>query len=146
MSTGAEVGLAPATRALSLHALRSFYGWFPDREDDPTGRVPTQRIPPREIVPYLPVDADRILAVAAGDRSRSGRLAHAVLATLRFTGLRCAELCALQMGDLDLDARRWEVVGKGSVPRVVPRLWPPPPSPTHRPGSRTPTTNAHGRA
>ncbi|MFP4235871.1 MAG: tyrosine-type recombinase/integrase [Nitriliruptoraceae bacterium] len=124
LTAQAEVGLAPATRALSLYALRSFYGWLPDREDDPTERVPAPRIPPREIVPYLPADAERILAVAARDASRTGRLAHAVLATLRFTGLRCAELCALQIGDLDLYARRLEVVGKGSVPRVVPVAWP----------------------
>lgn len=126
LTAQAEVGLAPATRALSLYALRSFYGWLPDRGDDPTGRVPTPRIPPREIVPYLPEEADQMLAVAAGDRSRSGRLAHVVLATLRYTGLRCAELCSLQIADLDLDvgARRIEVVGKGSVPRVVPVAWP----------------------
>jgi site-specific recombinase XerD len=126
LTAQAEVGLAPATRALSVYALRSFYGWLPDRADDPTGRVPTPPIPPREIVPYLPEDADRILAVAAADVSRAGRLAWAVLATLRYTGLRCAELCSLRIADLDLDvgARRIEVVGKGGVPRVVPVAWP----------------------
>ncbi len=122
----AEVGLAPATRALNLYGLRSFYDWLPDRADDPTDRVPTPRVPPRDITPYGPAEADRILAVAASDPSRCGRLAHAVLATLRYTGLRCAELCSLQTGDLDLgaDARRIEVVGKGGVPRVVPVSWP----------------------
>ncbi len=122
----AGVGLAPGTRALNLYALRSFYGWLPERDDDPTVRIPTPRIPPRSISPYPGEDADRILAVVAGDTSRCGRLAHAVLATLRYTGLRCAELCSLHIGDLDLDvdARRIEVVGKGGVPRVVPVAWP----------------------
>lgn len=41
--------------------------------------------------------------MAAGDDSRCGRLAWAVLATLRYTGVRVAELCALQVADLDLD-------------------------------------------
>lgn len=122
----AELGLAPATRALNLHGLRSFYDWLPDRADDPTDRVPTPRIPPRDITPYRAIEADRILAVASSDASPCGRLAHAVLATLRYTGLRCAELCSLQIGDLDLDAdaRRIAVVGKGGVPRVVPVAWP----------------------
>ena len=124
LTAQAEVGLAPATRALHLYVLRSFYGWLPDRDDDPTERIPTPQIPPREIVPYRPEQADRILAVAAGDTSRSGRLASAVLATLRYTGLRCAELCSLRADDLDLDDRRIEVVGKGGVPRLVPVAWP----------------------
>ena len=126
ISEQAEVGLAPATRALNLHGLRSFYDWLPDRADDPTDRVPTPRIPPRDITPYRATEADRILAVAASEPSPCGRLAHAVLATLRYTGLRCAELCALQTADLDLAAadRRMEVVGKGGVPRVVPVAWP----------------------
>lgn len=116
----AQVGLAPATRALSLYALRSFYEWLPDRADDPCEGIPTPRIPPREIRPYRVHEADRLLAAAAGEDSRWGRLAYAVLATLRYTGLRCAELCAVQVGDLDVDARRLEVIGKGGVPRVVP--------------------------
>lgn len=122
----AEVGLAPATRALNLYGIRSFYGWLPDRADDPTDRVPAPRIPPRDITPYRAEECDRIIAVAATDPSPCGRLAHAVLATLRYTGLRCAELCSLQIGDLDLraDTRRIEVVGKGGVPRVVPVAWP----------------------
>lgn len=126
ISEQAEVGLAPATRALNLYGLRSFYGWLADRVDDPTDRVPAPRVPPRDITPYRAEEADRLLAVAATDPSRCGRLAHAVLATLRYTGLRCAELCSLQTGDLDLDAdaRRIEVVGKGGVPRVVPVAWP----------------------
>ncbi len=122
----AEAGLTPGTRALNLYGLRSFYGWLPERDDDPTDRIPTPRIPPRNVTPYLGEEADRILAVMAGDTSRWGRLAHAVLATLRYTGLRCAELCSLRIDDLDLDvdARRIEVVGKGGVPRVVPIAWP----------------------
>lgn len=112
--------------AHSTSTLRSFYGWLPDRDDDPTERIPTPRIPPRSITPYLGEEADRILAVVAGDTSRRGRLAHAVLAALRYTGLRCVELCSLRIGDLDLDvdARRIEVVGKGGVPRLVPVAWP----------------------
>ncbi len=126
MTEQAEVGLAPATRALNLYGLRSFYRWLPDRADDPTDRVPSPRIPPRDITPYRAEECDQILDVAATDPSRGGRLAHAVLATLRYTGLRCAEVCSLQTGDLDLhaDSRRIEVVGKGGMPRVVPVAWP----------------------
>jgi integrase/recombinase XerC len=45
--------------------------------------------------------------------------ARAVLELLYATGIRCAELVALDVGDLDLEARSARVLGKGSQERVV---------------------------
>lgn len=47
-------------------------------------------------------------------------MAHAVIATLRYTGLRNAELTGLKVDDVDLADRRIRVVGKGSKERFVP--------------------------
>jgi len=44
----------------------------------------------------------------------------AVLELLYGSGLRVAELCRLDLGDVDLDRRLVRVVGKGSKRRVVP--------------------------
>ena len=45
---------------------------------------------------------------------------HTVLATFRYTGLRLSELIGLRFDQIDLQARRISVVGKGRKPRVVP--------------------------
>jgi site-specific recombinase XerD len=56
-----------------------------------------------------------------GDQpGKRGRVAYAVLATLRWTGLRRNEISMLRLDDVDLDARRISLVGKGDKPRILP--------------------------
>jgi site-specific recombinase XerC len=43
-----------------------------------------------------------------------------LLLTLRYTGLRMKELVNLRTEEVDLEARRISLVGKGRKPRVVP--------------------------
>jgi site-specific recombinase XerD len=45
---------------------------------------------------------------------------HVILLTFRYTGLRLSELVNLRTEEIDLDARRISLVGKGRKPRVVP--------------------------
>ncbi len=101
-------GSAPTTVATYTDGVARFARWLSARE-----RGPVENARREDVVAWLTAQAE------VG-------LAHAVLATLRYTGLRCAELCSLKIADLDLDvgARRIEVVGKGSVPRVVSVAWP----------------------
>ncbi len=113
-------GRAPATRRLGIAALRSFYDWLPDRDDNPAARVRTPRVPPSDISPYDPADVDRILQVANARGTLTGRVEAAVLSTLRYTGLRVTELTSIETANVDLAERRLQVVGKGSRPRVLP--------------------------
>jgi site-specific recombinase XerD len=125
-------GCSGSTRRTALHALRSFYRW---QLGDQAGRSPAAltrrpRARPPLTVPYTETDADQILtaartpAAAGGPASARGALRAgldpAVLAVLRWTGLRAAELCTLPLTQLDLDRQLLRVVGKGTKPRVVP--------------------------
>jgi site-specific recombinase XerD len=64
-------------------------------------------------------EAARLATAPDGDDPISLR-DRATLELLYGSGLRVAELCGLDVADLDLDAQRVRVLGKGSKERVVP--------------------------
>ena len=121
-------GCAGATRRVALHALRSFYRWHrPDTATlDPAAATRRPRSRPPLTTAYTEAEADTILAAAttagtdgSSPRARAG-LEPAVLAILRWAGLRAGELCALPLSGLDLDAQLLTVVGKGTKQRTIP--------------------------
>lgn len=123
----AERGLAPRTRRSELGALRGFYGWLQLTERtaaNPAALVPGPRAnpPPTEI--YSADQTETILAHTGSLTDVRGRQRHAIVATLRYSGMRSGELRTLRRVDLDLAAGRARVLGKGSRERVV--LLPPP--------------------
>jgi len=108
---------------------------------NPAMLVRRPRARPPRTTPYSEGDADRILASITPPATSSSddhdeidvhdaravsakrwrpELDQAVLATLRYTGLRAGELCGLTVSALDLPGRRLHVLGKGSKPRTVP--------------------------
>ena len=124
-------GCSGATRRVALHALRSFYRWQQPGTGNlnPAAATRRPRSRPPQTSPYTETEADRILAAAAATieggsgSSRGGLragLEPAVLATLRWAGLRANELCTLPMAGFDLDAQLLTVIGKGSRQRAVP--------------------------
>lgn len=113
-------GVRPRTRESSLGALRAFYRWFAPDGPNPAAQVARPRVPPRAVAPYRPDDAEVILGGLAARDSLSAAFDHAVVATLRWTGMRAGELTGLRRDRLDLERRRAKVIGKGSQPRLVP--------------------------
>jgi site-specific recombinase XerD len=113
-------GLAPRTRKLAIASLRSFYAWLPGRDDNPAERVRPPRIPPSDITPYTPEEVSAMLAMARAAPGLAARVEEAAVCTLRFTGLRVQELVSLELGAVDLEARRLDIVGKGGHQRLVP--------------------------
>ena len=114
-------GADPRSIARSLSAVRSFYA-FLIREGVATAN-PADGVRAPQAEKRLPrtLDADlvgRLLEIAAEDpvalRDR------ALLEMLYSSGLRLAELCALDLGDLDLADATVRVTGKGSKTRIVP--------------------------
>ncbi len=118
-------GMAPATRARRLSAIRQFYrfalseGW---RADDPAARIGGPR-PRRKLPGTLSVEeVDRLLAAA---RQRPGgeakRLRLTCLVELLYaTGLRVSELVSLPAAAVRGNPRMMLVTGKGGRERMVP--------------------------
>ena len=69
---------------------------------------------------YTDAEADLMLAWVGDRPGKRGRVGYAALATLRWTGLRRNEISMLRLDDVDLDARRISLVGKGDKARIVP--------------------------
>ena len=115
-------GLAPRTRRAEVAALRRFHAWLQltgRLAQNPATTLPTPRVgPPRNGV-YQPAEVAAILAHTATLTDLRGRQRHAIVATLRWTGMRSAELRTLRRADLDLGAGRARVVGKGDRDRMV---------------------------
>lgn len=110
---------SPATRANDLACLRSFYRWatrFDHRPDDPTRRLDPPKIPNR--VPRMIGRADfaRLLGELTDD-APDLRRAYALGG---YAGLRASEIASLEWRDVDQEARRMYVRGKGQKERPVP--------------------------
>ncbi len=115
-------GLVARTRRSELGAVRGLHNWLVLTGQAPTNPatlVPSPRItaPPIEI--YSPAQCTAILAHTASLTDVRGRQRHAIVATLRHTGMRSGELRTLRRADLDLSAGRALVLGKGNRQRTV---------------------------
>jgi len=115
-----------ATIARTAASLRSYFLWCSKRglvEVDPSTRLsaptPDSRLP--RVLGHA--ELDQLLEPAPG--SETGQLDQvdrrddAVLELLYGSGLRVAELCTLDVGDLDLARRVVTVTGKGAKQRQV---------------------------
>lgn len=118
-------GMAQATRARRLSAIRQFYrfafleGW---RGDDPGALLKGPRRARSLPGALSEADVDRLLAAAETyGRNRAERLRTACLMQLLYaTGLRVSELVALPVAAARGDPRMILVRGKGGRERMVP--------------------------
>lgn len=118
----ADRGIAPATRRSQLGALRSFYDWLVQRgvaSSNPARTVPLPRLPPAQMRIYRPDEVEKILAHTATLADTRGRQRHAMIATLRYTGMRSREIRTLRRDELELTAGRARVQSKAGRNRAV---------------------------
>jgi site-specific recombinase XerD len=113
---------APATAARKLSAVRGMYAWMHDR--GAIDRSPATLVPGPRKTRTLPAtlsaaEVERLLDAPAGTSPRDLR-DRALLELLYGCGLRAAEACELEVGDVRLDAEHVRVTGKGRKQRVVP--------------------------
>lgn len=115
-------GYARSSMARKAASIRSFYAWATRR-----GLLPAN---PASLLSH-PSQASRLpgvlkagdaeqLTTAPADNNPVGFRDRAILELLYASGLRVAELCGLDLGDVDVDGRWVRVMGKGSKERVVP--------------------------
>ncbi len=112
----------PATAHNRYRALRSFFAWLVEEgeiPDSPMARMKPPRLPEAPPPVLDATQLRRLLEVTERDRSFSGRRDEAILRVFMDTGARRAEVLGLGLGDVDLDAGRLVVTGKGSRTRVV---------------------------
>jgi integrase/recombinase XerC len=115
-----RLGLRKVSAARKLAGLRTFFRWLCREgrlETNPARALVSPRLEKR--IPSV-LDEAQVGALldVPGDDTASVR-ARAILEMLYATGVRCAELVGLDLGDLDLGARMVRVLGKGRKERVV---------------------------
>jgi integrase/recombinase XerD len=115
-------GLAVATLARRLVAIRVFLGWLHEEGLLERNVAATMRAPRlwRTLPGVLsPAQVERLIGAAGGD-SPLARRDRAMLELFYACGLRVSELTGLQTGDVDLDAGFVRCTGKGGRQRVIP--------------------------
>ena len=118
LSTLARARVSGVTRARKLAAIRELFRHLHEHElieRSPTLGIETPK-KERNARAYLQPDEYRAMLALAGGNPRD----YAVLTVFLQTGLRVSELCALECGDIDLDARVLRVrSGKGMQAREI---------------------------
>jgi integrase/recombinase XerC len=113
-------GLGKATSARKLAGLRSFFRYLcrEGRIDANPARVIATPRREKRIPAVLDEAEVRALLDLPGDGFEAVR-GRAILELLYASGVRCAELVALDQGDVDVVARMIRVLGKGRKERIV---------------------------
>jgi integrase/recombinase XerC len=115
-----RLGLAKSSSARKLAGLRTFFRYLCREgrlETNPARVLATPRQEKR--IPAVLDEAEvQSLLALPGDGLAAVR-GRAILELLYATGIRCAELVSLDVGEVDLGARMVRVVGKGRKERVV---------------------------
>jgi integrase/recombinase XerC len=113
-------GLKKTSSARKLAGLRTFFRFLCREgrlERNPARVLLSPRLEKRIPAPLEEGQVEALLDVP-GDDPASLR-ARAILELLYATGIRCAELVGLDVGEIDLDARMIRVLGKGRKERIV---------------------------
>jgi site-specific recombinase XerD len=116
-------GLSPSTVSARFRALAAWLNWSAKRkliDNSPMAEMERPRVP-RTVAPYVTVEeCNRLMADIAGADWNDCRDRLIVL-LLFYSGLRCGELVALNVDDIDRQAGTVRVLhGKGMKARVVP--------------------------
>ena len=119
-----ESGRGPRSAA-SLHrmkaAVRAFFAWADEAgvvDDNPARAIRMHRLPRKLPVFLTTAEKKRLLKELKGRTDFSALRDRAMIEVMLGTGIRLGELAALDMDDIDLDAKHLRVRAKGNVPQV----------------------------
>lgn len=115
-------GLSPASVKRATVAVRSLHRFRADEGmagSDPSAGLETPRVPAGLPKALDEAEVASLLDAVTGD-DPIARRDRALLEVLYGTGARISEVCALGLGDVDLDGALLRLFGKGSKERVVP--------------------------
>ena len=114
-------GVKKVSAARKLATLRTFFRYLCREgilDRNPARALLSPRME-RKIPTHLEESEVATLIEVPGETD-SARRARAILELLYATGIRCAELVGLDLGDVDVGARTVRVLGKGSKERIIP--------------------------
>ncbi|MEK7363334.1 MAG: site-specific tyrosine recombinase/integron integrase [candidate division NC10 bacterium] len=119
-----EAGLSRASIARKLAAIRSCLAFLTRRGGlprNPAREVSAPRLPKR-LVSFLPIDEATVLLERPASAAAPPAEARdrAILEMLYATGARVAELCGLDLADVDRGGGTIRVRGKGAKERMIP--------------------------
>lgn len=126
LSAQHAAGISRSTLSRRTASVRTFTAWAHRAghlDTDPGVRVLAPR--PRRTLPAV-LSADqagtllRASGTAAAEQDPLALRDNAILETLYATGIRVAELCGLDLADIDFSVRLLRVLGKGGTERMVP--------------------------
>ncbi|MFD1466269.1 site-specific tyrosine recombinase XerD [Lapidilactobacillus mulanensis] len=106
----------------AVSSLRHFYRWLFDRElitHDPMQTIPSPKRGQHLPVALSMAEVEQLLA-APNINKPLGLRDRAILEVMYATGLRVSELVNLQLGDLHLEMRLIQTIGKGNKERLLP--------------------------
>jgi integrase/recombinase XerD len=115
-------GIKPTTRRSRWIALRSLYAWLHEEEEIPANPMAKVKVEKVEPAPIQLLDDDQLrkLLKACEGREFLDRRDLAMFRLMIGTGMRRSEVAALNLVDVDLDARIAYVrKGKGDRARIV---------------------------
>lgn len=115
-------GLSPASVKRATVAVRSLHRFRAEEglsASDPSAGIETPRVPAGLPKALSEAEVNALLDAVVGD-DPIARRDRALLEVLYGTGARISEVCALGLGDVDLDGALLRLFGKGSKERVVP--------------------------
>lgn len=117
-----QLGLRKSSIGRKLSAVRSFFRFLVRRgglAKNPAKDVGSPKIS-KTLPSFLPHDEIAQLLDSKPRKSGEGERDRAILETFYATGIRCAELHALDLADIDRSSGTIRVMGKGGKERVVP--------------------------
>lgn len=110
-----------STMARKLASLRSFFRYLLQEDvvaQNPAAIAPTPK-QEQHLPDYLYEDEVEALLQAPDETEPLGQRDRAILEIFYATGVRVSELVAMDLDDIDFDAREIRVIGKGNRERVV---------------------------
>ncbi len=117
--------LHPVTQSLYLIALRSFVSFFHEKNIPtlPTEKIKLPKNRKEHLIKFFDIEQLRRFFDAPNIKTSAGRRDRAILETLFSTGLRVAELVALDVKQLASSVNKEDlelgIIGKGGHPRTV---------------------------
>ncbi|MFZ9930217.1 MAG: site-specific tyrosine recombinase XerD [Ilumatobacteraceae bacterium] len=117
-----ESGAAASSVARLMAAVRTFHRFMvaeDRRSDDPSADFEGVKVPTGIPKPLSEDEVESLIAAVSGDDAVALR-DRALLELLYATGARISEVCALSLGDIDLESGMVRLYGKGSKERLVP--------------------------